>query len=435
MLACSPTIDGESRIQKAFLDSDQREYFVPCPACGELQVLNFRLHVKWDNSLPTKEQRAASAYYECEHCHAHWNDVDRWRAVEQGRWTAAAPFAGVAGFRISELCSPWKKLCEIVLDFLTKKDDPEQLKTFVNTSLAETYVLRGDAPPADAIYRKREFYDQGVVPDGALFLTAFVDVQEDRLEVEIKGWARDGSSWSVGADVINGDTLQPQVWDALHEVIQQDYAHANGGTLPLWAMGIDSGYRPQKVYDFCARYAQPAYGPAGVKFCAIRTVVPTKGGHGWDKAIEAFSSVDAAKRRGGVRLLTLGPSYLKQAFLDSLRLPVPKDGEPFLPGFSHYPDYTYEWFRGLCSESRVVHENGKVEWVPDKSVRNEPLDLAVGNLAMYHLVRTYTDLWSDSQWAELDQLTRSPEMPEQQAPARPQREPWIAPRPNWLRPQ
>ena len=268
-------------------------------------------------------------------------------------------------------------------------------------------------------------------------MTGFVDVQADRLEVEIKGWGRDGPSWSIGADVIPGDTSQQAVWDVLHAVIQQDYAHANGGTLPLWAVGIDSGYRPQMVYQFCSQYAQPAYGPAGMKLCAVRTVVPTKGGHGWDRAIEGFSPVDAAKRRGGVRILTLGASYLKQAFLDSLRLPAPGDGEPFLPGFSHYPDYTYEWFRGLCSESRVVHENGKVEWVPDKSVRNEPLDLAVGNLAMYHLVRTYTDLWSDSQWAELDQLTRSPEAPapERPVPVRPHRAPWITPMPNWLRPR
>jgi len=39
VLACSPTIDSESRIQKAFASSDQREYFVSCHACGESQML------------------------------------------------------------------------------------------------------------------------------------------------------------------------------------------------------------------------------------------------------------------------------------------------------------------------------------------------------------------------------------------------------------
>ena len=40
IIMCStPTVDGQSRIQQAWLESDQREYFVPCPLCGHYQVL------------------------------------------------------------------------------------------------------------------------------------------------------------------------------------------------------------------------------------------------------------------------------------------------------------------------------------------------------------------------------------------------------------
>jgi len=433
ILCCSPTVEGESRIQKAYEGSDRRQYHVSCHACGDAQIFRWQ-QVKWNNNLPTKEDRAKTAHYECEHCHAVWNDVQRWRALENGHWVAGVPFNGVAGFHISELYSPWKKLSEIVLDFLTKKDDPEQLKTFVNTSLAETYVLRGEAPAADAIYGKREFYEQGVAPAGCLFLTMFVDVQQDRLECEMKGWGRGGQCWSVGAEVIVGDTAQQAVWDVLHTVIQQDWPHANGGTLSLWAVGIDSGYRPQMVYQFCSKYAQPAYSPAGVKLCAVRTVVPTKGGHGWDRAIEGFSPVDAAKRRGGVRILTLGASYLKQAVYDALRLPMPAEGGEFPAGYWHYPNYEYSWFQGLTSESRVVRENGRPEWVHDKSVRNEPLDLAVGNLGMYHLCRTCIDRFREGNWRRLESLTRAPQPEDLQAkpaPVRPERERWIDGR-NWF---
>jgi len=433
ILCCSPTIDGESRIQKAYDGSDQRHYQVGCPACGAFQPLTWQ-QVKWDNSLSTKDERARTAHYECMHCQAAWNDVQRWRAVETGHWVPDRACNGVAGFHISELYSPWKKLSEIVLDFLTKKDDPEQLKTFVNTSLAETFVLRGEAPAAEAIYGKREFYEQGVAPAGCLVLTMFVDVQQDRLECELKGWGRDGQSWSVGAEVIAGDTSQQAVWDMLHSVIQQEWPHANGGSLPVWAVGIDSGYRPQKVYDFCARYAQPAYGPAGVKLCAVRTVVPTKGGHGWDRAIEGFSPVDAAKKRGGVRILTLGASYLKQAVYDALRLPVPPPGGEYPAGYWHFPNYEYSWFQGLTSESRIVRENGKPEWVHDKSVRNEPLDLAVGNMAMYILCRTRLDRCSNTDWRRLEEITFGPQQDSPQpkpAPVRQERERWIEKR-DWF---
>ena len=76
VLCCSPTVDGESRIQKAYQGSDRRQFYVNCHVCGEAQSLEWR-QVKWNNDLPAKEQRAATAHYECEHCHTAWNDVER----------------------------------------------------------------------------------------------------------------------------------------------------------------------------------------------------------------------------------------------------------------------------------------------------------------------------------------------------------------------
>ncbi|MBC0765610.1 phage terminase large subunit family protein, partial [Escherichia coli] len=41
VLGSTPTVKGVSRIEKAWLESDQRRYFVPCPHCGEYQVLEW----------------------------------------------------------------------------------------------------------------------------------------------------------------------------------------------------------------------------------------------------------------------------------------------------------------------------------------------------------------------------------------------------------
>ena len=35
IMTSTPTIKGASRIEQAFSESDQRKYYVPCPACGE----------------------------------------------------------------------------------------------------------------------------------------------------------------------------------------------------------------------------------------------------------------------------------------------------------------------------------------------------------------------------------------------------------------
>jgi len=176
------------------------------------------------------------------------------------------------------------------------------------------------------------------------------------------------------------------------------------------------------------------YAAINRKVCAVRTVVPTKGGHAWDRSIEGFSPVDAARKRRGVRILTLGTSFLKQAVYDALRLPMPAAGGEYPAGYWHYPNYEYSWFQGLTSESRVVRGDGKPEWVHDKSVRNEPLDLAVGNLAMYHLCRTSIDRFHESNWQRLEKLTFAPpeEAPPPPSPARREREPWIERR-DWFR--
>jgi phage terminase large subunit GpA-like protein len=69
ILTCSPTGEG-SEIDRAYEGSDKREYFVPCPACGRRQsmMLKFRTQVRWDSTLPTREEQARSARYHCEGC-------------------------------------------------------------------------------------------------------------------------------------------------------------------------------------------------------------------------------------------------------------------------------------------------------------------------------------------------------------------------------
>mgnify|MGYP003345616019 FL=1 len=63
----TPTIKNYSRIETAFLEGDQRYYYVPCPNCGEFQILKWQ-NVKWPKGDPE------NAYYECKKCKSHWQD-------------------------------------------------------------------------------------------------------------------------------------------------------------------------------------------------------------------------------------------------------------------------------------------------------------------------------------------------------------------------
>ena len=417
VLCCSPTVDGESRIARAFEDSDQREYLVPCYACGEAQVLKWA-QVKWDNSLPTKEQRAATAHYECPCCSACWDDVQRWHAVEGGHWEASAPFNGIAGFRISELCSPWKKLSEIVMDFLTKKDDPMQLQTFVNTSLAETWKNRGEQPQWEKLYARREDYELGIVPRRALMLVAAVDCQHDRLEFEAIAFAPNRESWSIWYDVLRGDPADMTPagpWADLEKLLAGNWPHELGGTIPIFALAIDTGDRPAPVYEFASKHAQPVWTPRGTFIRSPRVVVPVKGNDDAFKLISNVSSTDAARKRGDIRIWTIGTHYAKQEFYSLLRLAPPEGGGEFAPGYIHLPvGYEKAYFQGLCSESRVVRASGKVEWVPDPSIRNEPLDLRVYGRAAAELCGL--SRLRDEHWEYLRMLASQQQPDDEPAP-------------------
>jgi phage terminase large subunit GpA-like protein len=127
--------------------------------------------------------------------------------------------------------------------------------------LAELWTERGSAPDWEKVYLRREDYALGIVPARAWLLVAGVDVQDDRIEVEIKAYGRGKESWSVDYRVIqvpdhSGQPLKtssPEVWQELEALLATDWPCESGGTMPIMAMTIDTGFRPQMVYEFAAR--------------------------------------------------------------------------------------------------------------------------------------------------------------------------------------
>jgi phage terminase large subunit GpA-like protein len=383
ILTCSPTVEG-SEIDRAYEASDKREFYVPCPFCGHEQSMmeKFQTQVRWDASLPSREEQAKSAYYHCEECDGAWNDAARWKAVEYGEWHAHKTFNGVAGFWISELYSPWKQLSEIVLDYLSKKDNAEDLKTFINTSLAENWIEKGEAPEWEILLARREEYQPGTVPAGGLFLTAGVDVQRDRLECEVVAWGRGRESWSVDYQIFEGKTSESAVWAKLEAYRSQTFPTPSGVELPIARMFVDSGdgTTTNDVYNWVR--LQPASQVAAIK--------------GTDKGILPVgqpSPVDVTaggkKIKAGLKIRMINVSFFKSEFYADLKKRGPTEEERaqgwvYPPGFCHFPsggNYGDEHFKQLCAEQLVSHKNrrsgrSKTEWQQTRA-RNEGLDCRV----------------------------------------------------------
>ncbi len=154
--------------------------------------------------------------------------------------------------KVSSLYSPvgWYSWQQAVEDFLHAKDSEQLLKVWINTTLGETWVDKGEVPDWKQLFNRREFFPIGTVPKGEVVLTAGVDVQKDRLEVEVVAWGRSRESWSIDYRVFEGDTGGGEVWGKLSELLDHHFIGENGLEYMISMMAVDAGYATQEVYNW-----------------------------------------------------------------------------------------------------------------------------------------------------------------------------------------
>lgn len=416
VMVSSPTNEGASRIWDAYLETDQRRYFVPCPECGHHQTLRWE-QVAWDKAddgrgLPE------TARYRCEDldCNACWADGQRWDAVSKGEWrpTRANAAPGKVGFHLNALASPWKRLSELVAEWIEVQGKPERLQTFVNTVLAECWKVPGEAPEWQRLYDRREDWPANVVPAEALFLTAGVDVQKDRLEARVWGWGRGGQSWLIETRVMSGDTSRDVVWDELDKLLHDTWEHAGGALMKLTRLGVDSGYATREVAAWARRHVHDS------------RVMVTKGDNRGSAIVRAPSldtTTHGKRLKGGVRPWMLPVDTLKASFYGWLRLDAPLDGRPHPPGYVHLSRHcTDDEIKQLTAEQRVrvTKKSGftALEWQLVPGRRNEALDCRV--IAHAAAITYGLERFGKKQWDRLAEMlnvaTPAADQPETPAP-------------------
>lgn len=382
----SPTIAGRSRIANMFRETDMRYFFVPCPSCGHMQKLVWA-QVKWFDGNPK------TAVYECEKCSHHIHDYEKQSLLANGEWRATAKCPrDVVGFHLSALYSPvgWFSWSDCVEMFLKAKDDRLVLKVFVNTILGEEFEERGDAPDWELLAARRESYARNVVPRGAHILTCGVDVQKDRLELEIVGWGKGKTTWSIDYRVLPGSPESGNTWALLDQILLEEIPCEEGGALPVRMLAIDSGAFTQFVYQWARQH------PPG-------RVMAVKGMDSANQILMTPKMVDVDIRgkriQAGVKLWGAGVSIAKLELYSLLRLRQNDDGT-YPPGFCHFPFYDDTWFKGITAEQLMTRQkrSGAVtsDWVLPPGKRNEPLDCRILNRVA--AAGLSLDRFSDLQW-------------------------------------
>lgn len=384
ILTSTPTIKGASRIESSFLESDQRHYYVPCPHCGEKQRL------KWSNIVFDKEDLPATHYACVNGCVI--DEKDKPKMLLGGEWVAEGEFNGHAGFHLNELYSPWRKWSEIVDDFLVMKKSPDTLKTFINTSLGETWEEKGEEVDHTGLLERRENYDHNSLPDDILLITAAVDVQDDRLEALSQGWGVDRERWNVEKAVFWGKPDEPDVWRELDEWLLGAYQVA-GRQMKIACATVDSGgHHTDSVYNFC-------------KARQGRRVFAVKGSSQYYSPLASKPSQVGRQR---VMLYSVGTDTAKDSILLS-SVHVESGANAV-----HFPStFDDEDFRQLTAESKktkIVQGNKRFYWAA-KRERNEVLDLHVYNLAAYAIINPDID-------ALISKRNKAPAVQAEEAPLR-----------------
>ena len=362
VVVSTPGLKGNSRINTEFENSTREEWNVPCPKCGHYQPL------AWKGIVFDKEDLTKPIVYKCERCGEESEEYAWKQQGQYGKFVADNPNAEARGFHLNTLASNFCGWMDVVEKFLVANEllrvgDPEKMKTWVNTELGEPWDEPGTTLEDTELYNRREIYE-AEVPDDVLVLTAGVDTQDDRFEVEVVGWGAGKESWGIRYQKIYGDLLKNQIWDDLDNFLLQGFQKADGTTLHILSACIDTGgHFPDQVLRFTMeRYDRRVWaikGRGGADVSFIRN--PTK------------------NNRVKAPLFTIGVDTGKAIVYQRLRHQTKG------PNYCHFPEneeagYDETYFKGLTAEKQIVRfRKGRsvIMWeLKDQSYkRNEPLDL------------------------------------------------------------
>ena len=285
----TPAIKGRSRVERWRLQGSNCSLWVPCPHCGEYQVLVFgdrstKHGIKWDSGPDGRsnpELAEATARYVCRHC------VQPIEAAHR-RWMYAL------GVWVPEGCTP-------IADVARERSQQFERPAFTTWADADWVTGTPTRPGSVASYHLPAWYALKI-PDWGFFAKRFVRVAKKRSGLQVfrnqmaaETWEaaeRTGTWEDLGSraihpglarGVVPADTLalvlgcdkqgDRYVWvcdafrserrvhtvaygecpttDTIRELLTISWPTDSGGAIRVNVGLIDCGFRPREIYTFC----------------------------------------------------------------------------------------------------------------------------------------------------------------------------------------
>ena len=421
----TPGIKGLCHVERGCDNAEGMvRFYIDCPRCGLEHPLQWGgkkvAHgFKWERGNPS------SVRHVCPHCRDSISQADylpgglplpgAWVCERTGKrygpdrvWRDSAGMPcrppRTVGLHVWAAYSPQRSWASIVEEFeaahkALEHGDVAPMQTFVNETLGETWELQGERTDEHALQARAEPYRLCTVPEGALILTAGVDVQRNRWEITIYGWGRGMESWVVDVAVIEGNPAVDDEWQPVLSYLQRRYQQAwqGGGSLGISATSIDSSDQTQAVYNWVSH--------AQHQLPNLRAI---KGAGDDGVPILGPSSLKEINWRGrkvarGIKLWHVGVDAAKDLLLGQLAIEQPG------PGYVHFSnELPREFYEQLTAEQRVLAKVGGREafrWVKRRP-RNEQLDNR--NYAIHAALGLGLQKYTDDKWSRLEAAVQPP---------------------------
>ena len=361
----TPTIEGDSNIEKEYEDSDQREYFMPCPECKEL--INF----EWDRFEFTHDNYdlTSDVKYSCKHCGTLIPEYKKtWMMAEKNGavWIPQNEGHIHRGYLVPSFLAPvgWLTWEEIAREFLKatkilRRGDSRMMQTWVNTRQARPFKPQLDGVDIVNPDERVEVYG-AEVPDEVMVLTAGIDTQDDRVEILVLGHGHGGQLYVIDYKVIAGDFQYDATKKTLDNfLVNRVYTRVDGFKMKVSGSSIDTGgHRTKAVYEYVKhRVPNKIFGIKGASTLNAPVV---------NKQLKDLGIFDA-------NLFIVGTTTIKDDFY--ARLGIMEKGYNYV----HFPTLDIiddKFFKMLTAEKR--DEKGKYVKV---RTRNEAIDTMVYAIA------------------------------------------------------
>lgn len=293
--ATSPQDRDDLPDQQFRAGSDAR-FWVPCHACGKWHPIGAEretLYIEKDKEGNFYDPEMyklgdAKAWYRCPRCGEKWTEMRRARAIAAGRWVhktqrmlpdgrieGAMPRTRHWTYRINSMMIHFrfwtaeKEACEFVkAQYDLRRGDIKRLKDYTRNQRAEPWEERARTVDDDALAR-RVLTDlhRRQVPPGALMLVAGADYHEDeeqnvRIDYEVRAFGMDLQNWVIAAgsavswEDFENELFLPFPW--------QD-PNCSDEELNVSVVFVDSGFKADEVYLWCAKFPGWAWPIKGVE--------------------------------------------------------------------------------------------------------------------------------------------------------------------------